>query len=296
LGSWISRLYPEDHARVFQALEDHLYRRVPYNTTYRMVTRSGAVHWFAACGQAVWHDDGRPIRMSGSFQDITAHKLAEERLQQEQEFLKRLLKAHERDRQLTAYDIHDGFVQDTIGAKMLLEACIAQQDFNQANFGKALDSLSRAIAEGRRMISGLRPPILDEMGIVSAIEYLIAERFHHGPLAVAFHHDIKFRRLDSLLEATLYRVTQESLTNVQRHSQATRAAVSLVQVDDRIRLEVRDWGCGFDPSQVRGERFGLHGIRKRVAVLGGEAEIASAPRQGTCITIELSITGAESED
>lgn len=85
IGSWASRLHPQDRDRVFAALRDHLFRRIPYDVEYRMFTKHGECRWFAARGQAVWDETGRPVRMSGSFSDITGRKLAEEALRESEE-------------------------------------------------------------------------------------------------------------------------------------------------------------------------------------------------------------------
>ncbi len=82
IHSWASRLHPDDSDRVFKALQDHVDRRAPYDIEYRMITKSGQCRWFAARGQAIWDEAGRPVRMSGSFSDITARKLAQEAMRQ----------------------------------------------------------------------------------------------------------------------------------------------------------------------------------------------------------------------
>jgi signal transduction histidine kinase len=144
------------------------------------------------------------------------------------------------------------------------------------------------------VLSGLRPPILDEEGIVMAIQYLVAEQAVPGRLAIRFVPHVQFQRLDSLLEGTVFRIVQESLNNIKRHSGASEAEVRLEQDGDMIRLEIRDWGHGFDLNQVPADRFGLQGIRKRAALFGGRGEIQSTPGQGTRIIVELPLTEADS--
>jgi PAS domain S-box-containing protein len=90
IGSWASQLHPEDQALVFAALRDHLERSIPYEIEYRMFTKQGECRWFAARGQALWDETGRPVRMSGSFNDITRRKLAEEALRESQERFRQL--------------------------------------------------------------------------------------------------------------------------------------------------------------------------------------------------------------
>jgi signal transduction histidine kinase len=104
---------------------------------------------------------------------------------------------------------------------------------------------------------------------------------------VTFEHPEKFQRLDAVLEGTLFRIVQEALTNVYRHSQATSARVQLMQNDNRLTLVVEDSGIGFDPREVSGRQFGLRGIRERARLFGGTAQIRSSPGCGTRVVVEL---------
>ena len=97
-----------------------------------------------------------------------------------------------------------------------------------------------------------------------------------------------------MLEGTIFRIVQEALTNIKRHSKASRAEVKLSERDGMIRVEVRDWGVGFDPALVSKDRFGLEGIRKRAELMGGSAEIKTAPGEGTRVCVDLPIQVAVS--
>jgi signal transduction histidine kinase len=132
----------------------------------------------------------------------------------------------------------------------------------------------------------LRPPVLDEYGIVAAIEYLIQE--HRDALPhVDFQHETHFARLPPPLENAVFRVAQEALANVRRHSGCQRAHVQLTQLPGRLRLEVTDRGIGFHPELVSQDRFGVKGIRERARLLGGHAIIDSAPGKGTRVSVEF---------
>ena len=220
-----------------------------------------------------------------------------EELQRNEMLLRQLLDIQERERQLVAYDIHDGFVQDVVGAKMMLDAL----DHNLSGVDSdsrlplttARELLQKAIDEGRRMISELRPLIIDEQGIVEAIHYLINEECSKGELTIAFEHDVRFDRLPRLLEGALFRIVQEALTNVRRHSQASQASVSLEQLEQGIRLRIDDAGIGFDRDKVPDERFGVRGIQERARLFGGVATIEAAPGEGTHIQVDFPLSPAE---
>jgi signal transduction histidine kinase len=100
---------------------------------------------------------------------------------------------------------------------------------------------------------------------------------------------VKFDRLEPLLENAVYRIAQEALTNVHRHSQSAAATIELTQKDDVILLQIQDQGAGFDPERVEERCYGLAGIRERARVLGGCTVIESAPGKGTRISVELPV-------
>jgi PAS domain S-box-containing protein len=260
----------------------------------------GAAHpegrWFQASARPLKDEQGAQQGGVVVFRDITKQKLAEAELRSEQRFLQQLLDAHERDRQLLAYEIHDGLVQYLSAALLHLEGLGDQQAKlsvkARATLELATHLMRRAVAEGRRVMSGLRPPILDEAGVVLAIAYLIAEQSAPGELQIDLTHRVSFERLEPLLEGTIFRIVQEALNNVKRHSRASRAEVKLCERDGRLQIEVRDWGVGFDPSQASQGHFGLEGIRKRAALMGGQAKIESSPGQGTRVVVDLPLRPA----
>jgi signal transduction histidine kinase len=224
-------------------------------------------------------------------EEIAVRRQAEQRLESEGELLRRLLDLQERERKLLSHEIHDGFVQDVVGGKMTLEGVLAElesQDWPGTDrIQPGFDLLARAIAEGRRMISELRPMIIDDAGVVEALTHLVAEDCSDPSLRVELSFSAGFDRLDPMLEGAIYRIVQEALTNVKRHSQSGTAAVELTREGHRLLLKIRDEGVGFDPNRVSNERFGLRGIRERARLFGGHATIDSTPGDGTRITVDL---------
>jgi signal transduction histidine kinase len=231
--------------------------------------------------------------------DTTQERLAAEAVGKEQQLLRRLLDLHERDRRLTAYEIHDGFSQQLTGAMYRLQGFREMFSRNPEkawqDFDLGVRLIGRAIDETRRLISGLRPPILDESGITDAIEYLVCERSQYSGLTINFVHNVAFHRLAPPLESALFRIAQESLTNACRHSHSDRVLIELTQHGDIIRLDVRDWGVGFSPDVVEEQRFGLQGIRERARLLGGHVTIESAPGMGTHVAVQLPFIVADGE-
>lgn len=236
--------------------------------------------------------DGRQLVVA-IVRDVTERKRAEQTLRGEEKLLRELLNLHERERRLIAYEIHDGFVQDVVGAHLALEGAAAQLEDGRAiaadELARVRGLLRHAIDEGRRMISELRPMIIDERGIIDAISYLISEHALQGSPEIIFTHDVEFQRLSPLLEGTMFRIVQEALTNIQRHSQAGSAEIELVQHDGRVKMTIRDQGVGFDMARVPADRFGLRGMKERARLFGGRTTIRSAPGEGTEIAVDLPI-------
>jgi signal transduction histidine kinase len=199
-------------------------------------------------------------------------------------------RARQIDRQLISYDIHDGLVQYMTGAAMQLES-IDRASIADTNSRSALDKaaalLHEAIADARRLVSGMRVAALEQEGLAAAIGRLVDESCRGAGIEVEYAPQLPPEQLDEVVENTLYRIAQESLGNLCRHSGTRKARVNLDVDGNRIRLVVRDWGRGFEPSDVPAHRFGLEGIRKRAELAGGRAEIHSAPGEGTTVTVEL---------
>lgn len=225
------------------------------------------------------------------FANVLDRQQTDQELQREKQYLRELLDLQERERKLVAYEIHDGLAQKLAGALLRLQSISPVPDGpfkkNYDLFQSGLDLLAQSMDETRRLISGLRPPILDESGIVAAVDYLVCEQLQQFNTEIVFKHRLSCDRLAPLLETALFRIIQEALTNACRHSRTKKICVSLNEEKSRIRLIVQDWGIGFDPKNVPCDRYGLRGINERVRLLGGQVNIESLPDRGTCITVVL---------
>ena len=226
--------------------------------------------------------------MGGISTDITDRKKTQEALETKQELLQHTIEVQDRDRQLIAYEIHDGLVQYATGALMQLEALEGRMDSESSavQIKNVVGVLQRAINEGRRLINGIRTPVLDDAGIVAALEQLIDEE-DRAHVHVEFVKAEGLERMDAKMEEAIYRITQEALTNIAKHSQSKRVRVELGRCGDRVHLEVRDWGVGFTPSDRPKGTLGLKGMTERARIVGGTCSIESAPGTGTRIVVDL---------
>lgn len=227
----------------------------------------------------------------------TALEEASAAVESEQYVLRQLIDCHERERQHIAYAFHDRFAQQLTGALMNLQAYgpVARANPSAAEemLTQAAALVSASIDDVRRLISRLRPPVLDESGIVVALEYLACDKdVSEGP-PIELWCDVHFERLIPPLETALFRIAQEAVANARQHSGAAqRIRIELSDREDRVILAIRDWGVGFDPSQVGRDRFGLENMRHRARLLGGRTTITSEPGEGTLVTAELPLVRA----
>jgi len=223
--------------------------------------------------------------------EVQERTRAEKALQQERRTLEHLLRSSDHERQLIAYEIHDGLAQHLGGAIMQFQAYPHLKDKKPAQAAKVYDAgmtmLQQGHFEARRLISGVRPPILDESGIATAIAQLVQEQRHGKGPKIELLSRVEFDRLDAILENAIFRIVQEGLANACQHSKSEKVRVEMVQSGDHLRIVIQDWGIGFDPAAVREGCFGLEGIRQRARLLAGSAVTDSAPGKGTHIVVEL---------
>lgn len=260
-----------------------------YSMEKRYYRKDRSIVWINLTVALVRDASGTPKYFISVIEDIDHRKHAQEKLRAEEQLLRKLLDLQEKERRLVAHDIHDGFMQDVVGAYFHLQAVRAGLDSDtiESKVEHVGSLLQKAIMEGRRLIRDLRPMGLDEEGLVEAIEHLIADEQKHAGLVIVFQHEVQFNRLESRLEGAIFRIVQEALTNVKRHAQTNHAVVQLNQHNGTLQVMVRDQGVGFNPSTVMPESFGLRGIRERARLFGGNARIESTPGEGTTVFVQL---------
>jgi signal transduction histidine kinase len=213
----------------------------------------------------------------------TAQSVAEERTRDS-------LTAAERERGRWARELHDESLQSLAGLRVLLSAARRSDPENTERLlSQAIEQVDGAIAEMRRLIADLRPTTLDELGLGPALEALAERLTLSDTLTVTLdvnlhaHGGRSELRMATEIEDAAYRLVQEALNNVARHAETDRAEVEVVEADGRLRIEVSDRGCGFDP-EAKSEGFGLVGMRERAALAGGTLALRSALGEGTTIT------------
>jgi PAS domain S-box-containing protein len=231
--------------------------------------------------------------------DVTERTLAEDELKslqlEREKFLESTVQAIEQERKRVAAELHDGPVQQLTALDLRLER--ARRSLDPASAGpqrEAMEAVQTRLREEiqglRAMMSGLRPPVLDNMGLAAALKDHLAAIARNTGLEWSMESTLN-RRLLPAQEIVLYRVAQEALMNVIKHAGANHVEVSLQPQNGHVVLEVRDDGVGFDPSERgafgEGHHFGLIGMRERVEMAGGKWEIHSSVGSGSLIRARL---------
>ena len=264
-----------------------------YTQEKRFLRKDGELVYATVFIRCFRRSDGAIEHILALIEDTTERKQAQETLQKEHRTLKHLLQSSDHERQTIAYEIHDGLTQQLAGAIMQFQTFDHLKETKAKQATKAFDAgmtmLQQGHFEARRLIAGVRPPVLDESGVLAAISHLVNEQRRLKSPKIEYRSRADFDRLDPILENAIYRIAQEGLENACVHSKSEKVRVSLVQREDRIRIEIRDWGIGFDTKAVQQNRFGLEGIRQRTRLLVGKCSIRSVIGTGTRIAVELPV-------
>jgi signal transduction histidine kinase len=208
-----------------------------------------------------------------------------------------LVEVQEAERRFLARELHDEIGQVLTGLKLMLEMMGRPgSGLRGANLAEAIKTVDDLMQRVRQLSLDLRPPILDDLGLMPALEWLFKRCYKQTGLRVRFEHMPLARRLPAQLEISIFRIVQEALTNVARHAKVHEATVRLWRDSRRRRLgvQVRDSGVGFDVPRALtgGASSGLASMRERAALLDGQFTLDSAPGAGTRLTVELPTTPA----
>jgi PAS domain S-box-containing protein len=296
---FLQLVHPEDRAHVKRVVERAYKDHQPYMLEHRRILPEGSERVIQGYGQVAASDAGRAIRMHGTAQDITDRKRSEqERLglvakistanERLQTLSRRLVDAQESERRRIARELHDGIGQAITAAQLNLR--VLQRRPDAPSLGPLLEEnitmLGEVLRDVRHLSLDLRPPLLDDLGLVAALEWYTQEQARRAGLEAVVQSDVEEGRIHPTLETAFFRLAQEAVTNVIRHARAKTLSVKLRQKGDELHLLVRDDGVGFDVEAMRqpGARvasLGLVGMEERATLIGGGIQFHSSPARGT---------------
>ena len=274
---------------------------LPLRLEYRLRSRAGDVLWFRDHADVVPDDAGRPLFMQGTLVDITANKRAEEKLTQARDELRRLAayqeKIREDERQRIAREVHDELGGLLTGIKAYVsvigERAVQAGTTPDPLLAETAGLAQEAIDTIRRVIADLRPSVLDQFGIWTALDWYAAQVARRSGLDChcEIAPDVAGLAIDPDRSIMLFRIVQEAMTNIQRHAGAGTVWLRVRQADGWLSVEVEDDGRGFvEPAGAdAGACCGILGMRERSRSLGGELTVSRRARGGTSVLLRVPI-------
>ncbi|MBB3212171.1 PAS domain S-box-containing protein [Herbaspirillum sp. Sphag1AN] len=302
INDWIAQLHVQDQARFNDALNQYL--ATPeglFEVDYCMQHHDGRLRWFMSRATAVIDDNGKPSVLQGAQIDITESKQAEQSLLDLTEELRAISRAlatvEEAERRRIARELHDT-IGSALTALSINMSIMSTQVITSEIPG--LDSMAHRLKDSmalledttevvRRLMAELRPPVLDDYGLLAALRWqceLFAQR-------CGFHFEIEVSglsgRLDAELEIALFRIAQGALTNIAKYAQANTVTLMLDVKTASVMFSISDDGVGFQTDKLYSDKrrptWGLASMRERAQALGGTLRIIAAPGQGCRIEV-----------
>jgi PAS domain S-box-containing protein len=303
---WVEYVHPEDRAQINDRWAECIQSGTAYESEYRIRGTRGEYRWFRARAIPIRGEDGEIIRWYGTCSDIHDSKLleqsirenaanlervVEERTEALRQLSSRLMRMQDEERRRIARELHDSLGQELAAAKMTVDGIMNQKSGSSKDqFAiEASQSIDRALQQVRTMSHLLHPPLLDEVGLVSALRWYLEGMTKRSGIETTLEVcPTVFPRLSPRFETAIFRIVQEALTNVFRHSEATRSWVKLVRDAERVAIEIRDNGKGI-PDGIMKFRpgtlgIGIGGMRQRVEEFGGDLKLTNA-NPGTVVEV-----------
>jgi signal transduction histidine kinase len=283
---------------VWDKVQDAIEMNQPFQLNYRITTASGAEKWVWEQGQAIYGEEGDVISLEGFITDITERKNAEKKLRNSHNQLRslaeRLQMIREEERATVAREIHDDLGQALTALKMDIAWMKKNSGMTEEMRASKMDVMLRltdsTIQTVKRIATELRPGILDDLGLVSAIEWQTKEFQNRSGIECNFEIFVDEFALEDDISIAVFRIFQESLTNIARHSGATKVTVTIKEAGDYLQVEITDNGVGISEKQISSSKsLGIIGMNERVSVFRGKLTISRAAEGGTAVRVYIPV-------
>ena len=304
---WLDYVYPEDTQKAMDDWMRCVESGANYEVEYRLRSKDGSYRWFRARALPI-RDDGKIVKWYGTCSDIHDSKLLEQSIRDNASELERmvdrrtdelrrlsirLMTMQDQERRRLARDLHDGLGQELAVAKMVLDKMILQKSAKppEEEWTQASSIVDRAIQQVRTMSHLLHPPLLDEVGLLSALSWYVEGITKRSGIETSLEVQPRdFPRLSADVETAVFRIVQEALTNVFRHSEASKVWITLTQNEENIVVAVRDDGKGVDKKiaelQPDSVGVGIGGMKQRAKEFGGDLRLTNA-HPGTLVELTI---------
>jgi PAS domain S-box-containing protein len=313
---WLDYVYPEDKGQAMTHWLRCVESGTNYEAEYRMRSKGGIYRWFRARALPIRDDEGKIVKWYGTCSDIHDSKVLEQSIRDSATELEkmvdlrtdelrrlsvRLMTMQDQERRRIARDLHDGLGQELAVAKMVLDKMLLQKSTQptDAAWSQASSIVERAIQQVRTMSHLLHPPLLDEVGLMSALAWYVEGLTKRSGIETSLDVQPRdFPRLATEVETAVFRIVQEALTNVFRHAGASKVGITLTQNNGQIVVAVRDDGKGIGQSvaELRPESVGvgIGGMKQRAKEFGGVLRLVNA-NPGTLVELTIPTDSAVRE-
>lgn len=303
---WLEYVHPDDRQQSHESWMHCVQSGESYDSVYRIRGADSQYRWFRARAVPLRDSHGNIVKWYGTCSDIHDSKMLEQSIRENAVELERMVEnrtaalrrlsnrmmtMQDEERRRIAHEIHDGLGQELAAAKMILDGILARDasPAMQHASSEASQLVDRAIQQVRTISHLLHPPLLDEVGLVSALRWFLEGLSERSGIPVMLEvNPPDLGRLKSELETAIFRIVQEALTNMFRHSGARNGSVTIIKKEGNIVVSILDDGKGIDEQiiQMRPESVGvgIGGMRQRVSELGGSLRFANA-NPGTLVEV-----------
>ena len=293
---WESFIHPDDKKNVLEIIKQAGILQRDYSFYHRILRRDGTVRFIYSHSHFEFDAAGNAVGLYGIAMDITEQKLAEQEIIRKSEELRDLSNhiqhIREEERKLVSRELHDELGQQLTALKMEIGWIISKQTNEDKVIVSKLQEIFHfsdgLIATVRRILADLRPAIIDDLGLVAALEWKCDDFTEKTGIPCYFISNINERVFEDNFSINIYRILQESLTNISRHAEAKSVTVLVSENETTLFLVITDDGNGICTEITKkGKTLGILGMKERAALLGGELDIIGIPNKGTSIKLKL---------
>jgi two-component system, NarL family, sensor histidine kinase UhpB len=309
LESLIQSIHPDDRSHVIDALA-----KVPfqaYDLEYRIIHSNGSVRWIRDRAFPIRNEKEEIYRISGIAEDMTERKLANDELKssraQLRDLASRLDSVREMERAWISREIHDELGQIFTSLKYdlsLLQNGVSKMESAreeeksrlEERIKSASDLIGIAIKTVQKIAMELRPGILDDLGLMAALEWQGSEFQKRTGIVCRLHSDLRNIRLDGERATAVFRIFQEILTNVARHAGAKQVKIRIREKTGHLLLNVKDNGRGItEEERSNPKSLGILGMHERALLIGGKIQISGVPQKGTEVSLQIPLKETKEE-
>ena len=293
LSWWLRRIHPEDRNRISDKVKDTTEKGLQsWEDEYRFKCADGNYKHMHDKGYVVY-ENGLPVKMIGSLQDVTGLKeletqLMEEKLQRQKEISETVIRVQEKERTRIGHELHDNVNQILSTVKLFIDMLTPAGQEEKEIKKKSLDYIVTAIDEIRKLSKELVEPQLNQNGLVASIDTLVEDIHLSTSIKIKFTHDQENELLSPGKKVTIFRIVQEQLKNILKHSKANQVDINLQSTTSTVNLIIKDNGIGFDLRQTH-RGIGLSNIYERTRFYNGSADIQTASGKGCCLNISIPV-------